>query len=101
MGKNAGTQSYDFGAPSGGNSASKRAGIPEGKVGFHQLRAAFCSHAQLQGIPPLIVKEWMGHRDLTTTLRYSHTSAGHEQAAMEGFRYKTWHQDGTGTEGQN
>ena len=37
------------------NSASKQAGIPEGKVGFHQLRAAFFSHTQLQGIPPLIV----------------------------------------------
>ena len=36
----------------------------------------------------MIVKEWMGHRDLATTLRYSHTSALHEQAAMEGFGTK-------------
>ena len=80
------------------NRAATKAGIAEGKVGCHQLRGAFCSHAQLQGVPPLIVRNWMGHRDLKTTVRYSHTSASHEKAAMAAFGYETGHQVGTGTD---
>ncbi|NKB72820.1 MAG: hypothetical protein GKR89_37595 [Candidatus Latescibacteria bacterium] len=32
----------------------------------------------VQGIDPRTVQRWMGHRDLTTTLRYAHVSPDHE-----------------------
>ena len=67
--------------------AASQAGIPEGHVTFHQLRHCFCSHAQMQGVSPRTVQQWMGHRDLKTTLRYSHVSPVHEKAAMKGLRY--------------
>jgi len=71
--------------------AAGRAGI-EGGVTFHQLRHSFCSHAQMQGTDARTVQRWMGHRDLRTTLRYSHVSADHEKAAMKRLRYKSSHQ---------
>ena len=58
--------------------AATQAGIPEGHVTFHQLRHCFCSHAQMQGVSPRTVQQWMGHRDLKTTLRYSHVSPVHD-----------------------
>ena len=70
--------------------AAQRAGIQEG-VTFHQLRHTFCSHAQMQGAAPRTVQKWMGHKDLRTTLRYSHTSADHEKAAMKRLRYDYGH----------
>jgi len=71
--------------------AAKRAGV-EGGVTFHQLRHAFCSHAQMQGVDARTVQVWMGHKDLRTTLCYSHVSTGHEKAAMERLRYDLGHQ---------
>lgn len=76
--------------------AAKRAGIEDG-VGLHQLRHGFCSHAQMQGVDPRTVQGWLGHQDLRTTLRYSHTSPEHERAAIRAFRYESRHQQGTGT----
>jgi integrase len=67
--------------------AATQAGIPEGHVTFHQLRHCFCSHAQMQGVSPRTVQQWMGHKDLKTTLRYSHVSPVHEKAAMKALRY--------------
>jgi integrase len=77
-------------------SAAQRAGI-EGKVGLHQLRHAFCSHALMQGIDPRTVQKWMGHRDLKTTLRYAHVSPAHEKAAIQRLRYESSHQVDTST----
>jgi integrase len=67
---------------------AERAGI-EGGVTFQQLRHTFCSHVQMQDVPPIEVQKWMGHKDLRTTLRYSHTSASHEKASMARFSYES------------
>jgi site-specific recombinase XerD len=72
------------------NKAARRAGIASG-VTFYPLRHAFCSHAMMQGIDPRTIQEWMGHKDLRTTLRYAHTSAEHKRAAMKQFRYQSSH----------
>jgi len=79
--------------------AAERAGI-EGFVGFHQLRHAFCLHAQMQGAYPRMVQGWMGHKSLATTERYAHVSPDHEKAAIQRLRYDTWHQGGTSAESQ-
>lgn len=80
-------------------SAAERAGI-EGFVGPHQLRHAFCSHAQMQGARGRTVQGWMGHKSLATTERYAHVSPDHEKAAIQLLRYNTWHQGGTSAENQ-
>ena len=67
--------------------AAKNAGIEDG-MGLHQLRHAFCSHALMDGIDPRTIQQWMGHNDLSTTLRYAHVSPAHEQEAMARLSYK-------------
>lgn len=66
--------------------AAREAGI-EGGVKLHQLRHAFCSHALMRGIDPRTVQRWMGHKDLTTTMKYAHISPDHERAAIQRLRY--------------
>jgi site-specific recombinase XerD len=49
--------------------------IPELKpINFHGLRHTFCSYLDSTGMSRRIVAEIMGHRDLSTTDRYSHVS---------------------------
>ena len=49
--------------------------IPElKKINFHGLRHTFCSFVDSTGMNRRIVSEIMGHRDLSTTNRYSHVS---------------------------
>lgn len=62
-------------------SAAKAAGIE--KITMHQLRHFFCSHAQMCGVDARTVQKWMGHKNITTTLRYSHVAPDHEQAAIQ------------------
>ena len=52
----------------------------------------------MQNIDPRTVQRWMGHKDLTTTMRYAHVSPDHEKAAIQRLSYETWHQGGTGVE---
>ena len=79
--------------------AALRAGIQD-KVGLHQLRHAFCSHALMSGIDARTVQRWMGHKSLTTTMKYAHVSPDHEKAAIQRLRYESRHQVGTGTDSQ-
>ena len=72
------------------NKAAAEAGIPS-ETGLHQLRHAFCSHALMAGVDPRTVQKWMGHRDLTTTLRYAHVFPDHEKAAIQRLRYADGH----------
>ena len=36
----------------------------------------------MDGVAPRTVQAWMGHKSLTTTLRYAHLSPEHEQQSM-------------------
>lgn len=53
--------------------ACKRAGLPESR-NLHKLRHTFCSHLAMRGVPVIAIKEWAGHADLKTTMRYMHLS---------------------------
>ncbi len=48
----------------------KRAGLED--VRLHDLRHTYASVAITNGIDPFMLKEIMGHKNLTTTLRYAH-----------------------------
>jgi len=40
----------------------------------HMLRHTFGTECARRGIPPLTIKEWMGHADIKVTMRYLHLS---------------------------
>jgi len=50
---------------------------------FHDLRHTFASHAVMAGVDLTTLKELLGHKTLTMTLRYSHLAPGHKVKAVE------------------
>jgi len=63
------------------NSALRRAGIKDFK--FHDLRHTFASHLIMAGVDITTVKELLGHKTLTMTLRYAHLAPSHKVKAMK------------------
>ena len=53
-------------------------------VRFHDLRHTFGTAMAADGVPMRTLQEWMGHRDLQTTLIYADYAASpHETAMLE------------------
>lgn len=63
------------------HTALRRAGI--GDFRFHDLRHTFASHLVMAGKDITTVKELLGHKTLTMTLRYSHLARSHKADAVE------------------
>ena len=65
----------------GFSAALKRAGITD--FHFHDLRHTFGSHLVMQGVDLKTVQQVMGHKQIRTTMRYSHLSPEYVQQALE------------------
>ena len=64
--------------------AFERAGSEAGVADFtfHDLRHTFASRLVMARVDLPTVKELMGHKPITMTLRYAHLSSDHKQAAV-------------------
>lgn len=62
-------------------SALKKAGIMD--FHFHDLRHTFASQLVMSGIDITTVKDLLGHKSLTMTLRYAHLAPSHKVKAVE------------------
>jgi len=61
--------------------ACRRAGI--GDATLHSLRHTFASHLVMAGVDLATVSKLLGHKDISTTMIYSHLSPDHLQRAVE------------------
>ena len=63
------------------------AGITDERAHPHTMRHAFAINCLLQEVPITVLKEWLGHRDITKTLIYTRILAQDTRAFMDKVRF--------------
>jgi integrase len=61
--------------------AVRKAGLP--MIRLHDLRHSFASQLVMAGVPLVAVQQYLGHSELTMTMRYAHLSPAARQAYVE------------------
>lgn len=56
---------------------------PEGRIGWHDLRRTFGSHLAMKGADAFQIQQLMGHKSLSTTMRYIHLASEFKRKAIE------------------
>jgi integrase len=56
---------------------------------LHDLRHTFASHLAMEGVPIPVIKELLGHSDISTTMIYAHLSPEKHMAAVETLKFKS------------
>jgi integrase len=70
---------------------TRAAGLP--KIAFHDMRHSFASQLVMASVPLKAVQEYLGHADISTTMRYSHLSPSAKQSYVEVLD-EAWSQNG-------
>ena len=72
----------------GFQSALKRAGIEDFR--FHDLRHTFASYLVMSGVYIRTVQQYLGHKKIEMTMRYSHLSPSHLEQGVNRLRFGTF-----------
>ncbi len=67
--------------------ACKLAGIEDERCHPHTFRHSFAVNCILHGVPVTVLREWLGHRDITKTLIYTQILAHDSKIFMEQVRF--------------
>jgi len=57
------------------SNAAEKAGTEKGRRHPHVFRHGFAVNAVLSGVPPMVLRRWMGHASMDTTLIYTEVLA--------------------------
>jgi len=67
--------------------AGEKAGIDRDRCHPHVFRHGFAVNAVLSGVPPLVLRRWMGHARIDTTLVYTEVLAQDTREYIERMRF--------------
>ncbi len=62
-------------------------GIEDERCHPHTWRHTFAVNCIIQGVPVTVLREWLGHRDITKTLIYTQILAQDTKVFMDGVRF--------------
>jgi len=68
-------------------SAGEKAGIDKDRCHPHVFRHGFAVNAVLSGVPPLVLRRWMGHARIETTLVYTEVLAQDTREYLERMNF--------------
>ncbi len=62
-------------------------GVDDERAHPHTWRHTFAVNCIIQGVPVTVLREWLGHRDITKTLIYTQIIGQDTRAFMDGVRF--------------